>query len=272
MYLHRLEASGESATTQFEAASVLNSIWFDLKLPAVRQFLQGTTDLPNAEIDTDQTQPNSRSQYPTAVDIFVKVFVSLSSTVKSTSISLESLIKLLSKKKSQPAASNRKQGGSNNNVNCEPLVIQPTGAWKKVLDYNLSPLSQILAVQFLSGSSVTLEEVDRFLSSLTFRLFTLFLQRSSETQIGTDHPTISSVNSNDQPIDLATSVNSTLSSTERSAPRWTASRLEITKTIRLLIETRPLSLSKSFVKHLYPYVNQVPKTLEDADLLSEVNE
>lgn len=207
-----------------------------------------------------EDQPvQSKQLQPTDLDIFVKVFItSLLSpashlgigTGGPTLLPLESFVNLATRKKMQSSSSKQ------NNTD----EIMPQAApLKSVLDQNLPVLSQILVVGVVNGI-YTLSEVDQYLSSLTFRLFTLFLQRSQSNTNG---------NSNEY-----LNLNATLSPTsncESFNTHWIASQLEIMKMIRLLIETRPISLSKSFIKHMYPYLNQIPKTAAAAHLLTEVS-
>lgn len=172
---------------------------------------------------------------PTDLDIFVKVLVGLSSSsVAGPSIPLELFINL--KKKTKVNRRNRHD------------VPVPT---KSVLDHNLPALSQIIVVGVVT-SSYSLDEVDAFLSALTFRLFSLFLLRSKKHKTSMEDSATSSIPQATQMM------------------MWSASQLNIMKAIRLLINTRPIALAQSFVKYLYPYLTEAPKTAADADLLTEV--
>lgn len=188
------------------------------------------------------------NQSPSEFDIFVKVFVSLASShnvaaPQSSSMSLEWILKLAAKKGTTTGKQNQ-------------------GRLQKALfDNNLPVLCQVLAAGVTSGL-YTLERVDQHLSSLTFRLFTLFLQHSKEAE-----PLSAE---GDSSTDLMSISNTSTTCADWLHAEWCASPLEVMKTIHLLSSTRPISLSTSFVKHLYPYINQVPRTAKDADLISEV--
>lgn len=128
----------------------------------------------------------------------------------------------------------------------------------------LPALWQIFLIGTLAGV-YSLDQLNKNLCSLIFRLFSLFLLRSRQkTPECDDEPAASRYSS-------CTRTAAGLP-VKRGAPAHRASQLEIVRVLRLLIEFRPVSIcNQSFIKHLFPIASQPPKTLQDVELKSEVS-